>query len=90
MEQPSTSMLRQFEEPAVVGLQPWQTVEAVISGKHFGIAGSPFAVLNMGNALFPTPKGMMQITFNGQQIAHLMRVFGGMQWCRFTLNLGSI
>ncbi|PYI35340.1 hypothetical protein BP00DRAFT_334708 [Aspergillus indologenus CBS 114.80] len=121
-------MLRQFEEPAVVGLQPWRSVEAVISGKHFRNAGTPckhfpggevrgfvvesesfgvsndglpnvvyfsgdtvwidelarirekwhiaVAVLNMGNALFPTPKGMVQITFNGQQAAHLMRVFG--------------
>ncbi|RAL13447.1 MBL fold metallo-hydrolase [Aspergillus homomorphus CBS 101889] len=34
------------------------------------------AVLNLGNALFPTPKGMLQITFDGHQAAHLMRVFG--------------
>lgn len=34
------------------------------------------AVLNLGNALFESPKGMLQITFDGQQAAHLMRVIG--------------
>ncbi|RJE24658.1 hypothetical protein PHISCL_03024 [Aspergillus sclerotialis] len=34
------------------------------------------AILNLGNALFPYPKGVLQITFDGAQAAHLMRVFG--------------
>ncbi|GAQ45066.1 hypothetical protein AtubIFM55763_006507 [Aspergillus tubingensis] len=114
--------------PGVVGLQPWQTVEAFISGKHFRITGTPckhfpggevtgfivesdsfgvnddglpnvvyfsgdtvwidelaeirkkwhvaVAVLNLGNALFESPKGMLQITFDGHQAAHLMRTLG--------------
>ncbi|OJJ97685.1 hypothetical protein ASPACDRAFT_45782 [Aspergillus aculeatus ATCC 16872] len=114
--------------PGVVGLQPWQTVEAVLGGKRFRITGTPcqhfpggevtgfivecdafgvsdeglpnvvyfsgdtvwidelaeirkkwhvaVAVVNLGNALFPTPKGMLQITFDGKQAAHLMRVTG--------------
>jgi L-ascorbate metabolism protein UlaG (beta-lactamase superfamily) len=32
------------------------------------------AVLNLGNALFEHPKGVLQITFDGKQAAHLMRV----------------
>ncbi|KAL4741922.1 beta-lactamase superfamily domain-containing protein [Aspergillus similis] len=115
--------------PGVVGLQPWQTVEADIGGKHFRITGTPckhfpggevtgfvlesdsfgvdtetglpnvvyfsgdtvwidelaelskkwhvvVAVLNLGNALFPYPKGVLQITFDGKQAAHLMKVTG--------------
>ncbi|KAL4769231.1 hypothetical protein BDW60DRAFT_218997 [Aspergillus nidulans var. acristatus] len=113
--------------PGVVGLQPWQTVEANIGGKHFRITGTPckhfpggevtgfvletdsfgvdaetglpnvvyfsgdtvwidelaelgkrwhvvVAVLNLGNVLFPYPKGVLQITFDGKQAAHLMKV----------------
>ncbi|KAL5044228.1 hypothetical protein BDW71DRAFT_199100 [Aspergillus fruticulosus] len=115
--------------PGVVGLQPWQTVEADIGGKRFKITGTPckhfpggevrgfvletdsfgvdaetglpnvvyfsgdtvwidelaelskrwhvvVAVLNLGNALFPYPKGVLQITFDGKQAAHLMKVTG--------------
>ncbi|KAF7516650.1 hypothetical protein PCG10_002039 [Penicillium crustosum] len=32
------------------------------------------AVLNLGNALFEHPNGVLQITFDGKQAAHLMRV----------------
>lgn len=31
-------------------------------------------VLNLGNALFEHPNGVLQITFDGKQAAHLMRV----------------
>lgn len=34
------------------------------------------AVLNLGNALFEYPRGMLQITFDGKQAAHFMRVTG--------------
>ncbi|KAI9373435.1 beta-lactamase superfamily domain-containing protein [Aspergillus egyptiacus] len=116
--------------PGVIGLAPWQTVEAEIAGRKFRITGTPcqhfpggevtgfvleseelfgvdaasglanavyfsgdtvwvdeltelgkrwhvvVAVLNLGNALFPYPGGMLQITFDGKQAAHLMRVTG--------------
>ncbi len=115
--------------PGVVGLRPWETVQATIGGKEFRITGTPckhfpggevtgfvlesdsfgtdektglanavyfsgdtvwidelaelgkrwhivVAVLNLGNALFPYPNGILQITFDGKQAAHLMRVTG--------------
>lgn len=34
------------------------------------------SVLNLGNALFPYPNGVLQITFDGKQAAHFMRVTG--------------
>ncbi|KAI9045007.1 MBL fold metallo-hydrolase [Aspergillus affinis] len=34
------------------------------------------AVLNLGNALFSHPNGILQITFDGKQAAHLMRATG--------------
>ncbi|KAE8165208.1 beta-lactamase superfamily domain-containing protein [Aspergillus tamarii] len=34
------------------------------------------AVLNLGNALFSHPNGIIQITFDGKQAAHFMRVTG--------------
>ncbi|KAH3118964.1 hypothetical protein KXX00_006800 [Aspergillus fumigatus] len=34
------------------------------------------AVLNLGNALFEYPRGMLQITFDGKQAAHFMRATG--------------
>ncbi|KAK1140783.1 hypothetical protein N8T08_009889 [Aspergillus melleus] len=56
------------------------------------------AVLNLGNALFPHPNGILQITFDGKQAAHLMRVTGAEimvpihfeSWEHFTEHKGEL